>query len=229
MNTTRHKPARRGQAFRQDGLATRQQLLQSAGEVFAEHGYAKATSKEICARANANIAAVNYHFGSKEELYASVLEEAHSHLVSIEAVAAAAQSRVDPRTKLSMFIGHIVGEITRRESNAWELRVLSRELLSPSPMISRMISNQVVPKVKLFSTMVAEILQLPVEHPAVSRSIVNVMGPCIFLLITSRTLQQKVLPNLNLTADSLTEHMVTFALAGMQAVAHEARSAAADR
>lgn len=211
-------------SLRQDGLETRQQLLQAAGQVFAEHGYAKATSKEICARAEANIAAVNYHFGGKDELYAAVLEEAHRRLISIETLAAAAQSRMDSRAKLKAFLGRIVGEIANRDAGAWELRVLSRELLSQSALMDRMIASQVQPKVKIFSGIVAEIMQVPAEHPAVARCLVNIIGPCLFLLITQRQLQQRILPSLDLSPERLTEHMVSYALAGMQAVACEAKS-----
>ena len=71
-------------ASRQDGDATRQVLLDVAGQVFAERGFADATSKEICARAGTNIAAVNYHFGSRGALYEAVLVEAHHHLLKLE-------------------------------------------------------------------------------------------------------------------------------------------------
>ena len=57
-------------------LETRRRLLDAAGEVFAEKGFAKATVREICQKAEANIAAVNYHFGDKEKLYAAVLPTA---------------------------------------------------------------------------------------------------------------------------------------------------------
>ena len=52
---------------------TRRQLLEAAGEVFAEAGFRDATVREICRRAGANIAAISYHFGDKEKLYAEVL------------------------------------------------------------------------------------------------------------------------------------------------------------
>jgi TetR/AcrR family transcriptional regulator, regulator of cefoperazone and chloramphenicol sensitivity len=223
----KRKPARRRQPARQDGVETRQQLLQAAGEVFAEHGYANATSKEICARANANVAAVNYHFGGKDGLYAAVLEEAHARLISLDALAAAAQSPIDPRVKLKLFIGRIVGEISKRGAESWELRVLSREVLSQSAMMDRMVDNQIVPKSRLFRGIVADIMQLPVEHPAVSRSIVNIMGPCLLLLISSRSIQKKALPYLDLNPQTLANHMVAFSLAGMEAVAREAKSAEA--
>ena len=53
---------------------TRMRLLMAATEVFAEHGYHAATTREICRRANANLAAIHYHFGDKAALYREVFK-----------------------------------------------------------------------------------------------------------------------------------------------------------
>ena len=53
---------------------TRQRLLESAAAIFTEKGYANISVAEICERAGANIASVNYHFRSKDALYRSVLQ-----------------------------------------------------------------------------------------------------------------------------------------------------------
>jgi AcrR family transcriptional regulator len=224
MMNTRNKTQRGPRAVpaRQDGLETRRQLLEAAGEVFAQHGYAKATSKEICARANANIAAVNYHFGGKDQLYAAVLQEAHSRIVSIETMTATAGSRVDPKLKLRMFLTRIVAEVAKRD-RGWELRVLSREVLSRSPLMPTLIDKQIAPKAALLRTILAEIMHLPIDHPAVSRSIISIMGPILMLLITDRLIQKKVAPHLDPDPETLTEHMVTYALAGLDAIARSAK------
>jgi len=54
-------------------IDTKDRILEAASEVFAEYGFEKATVREICSRAEANVAAVNYHFRDKKELFLLVL------------------------------------------------------------------------------------------------------------------------------------------------------------
>jgi AcrR family transcriptional regulator len=51
---------------------TRWRLLQAATEVFAEVGYHAATTREICKRAQVNLASIHYYYGDKAELYREV-------------------------------------------------------------------------------------------------------------------------------------------------------------
>jgi TetR/AcrR family transcriptional regulator, regulator of cefoperazone and chloramphenicol sensitivity len=212
-------------ASRQDGMATRQHMLEVAGEVFAKRGYAHATSKEICNRAGTNVAAVNYHFGGKEALYSAVLVEAHRRLVTVEELAALAQSKADAREKLEAIIGRILSELLAKNGkSSWQFRVLIREILSPSPMLDRMLKNEATPKAMILRSVVAEIMQLPPDHPAVVRSLINVIAPCVLLLIGHRGIARKVLPDLDMDPEVLKQHMLTFALAGLEAVAKPARA-----
>lgn len=52
---------------------TKEKLLDAAEALFAEHGVHRASLRAITQKAGANLAAVNYHFGSKEELLRAVL------------------------------------------------------------------------------------------------------------------------------------------------------------
>lgn len=52
---------------------TRERLLAAAEQHFAEHGFAGASLRQITADAEANLAAVSYHFGSKEELFVAAV------------------------------------------------------------------------------------------------------------------------------------------------------------
>jgi AcrR family transcriptional regulator len=53
---------------------TADRLLLTARRLFGEHGYAGASIRQITIRAHANLGAVTYHYGSKEQLYHAVLK-----------------------------------------------------------------------------------------------------------------------------------------------------------
>jgi AcrR family transcriptional regulator len=224
----KRKPLKRSAArapVREDGAQTRQQLLEVAGRLFAEQGYAHTTSKQVCELADTNIAAVNYHFGGKDGLYSAVLEEAHARLVSIELVTATTQGNADPGEKLRILLTQVVGQIARRHQDTWALRVLGREIMAPTPMMNRMVTNQIMPKLKLVSGMIAGALGVPANHPAVSRCLLSIIGPCGLLLITTPELQKQVFPSLSLDTPTLVEHMVTFALGGLKTISASVRPA----
>jgi AcrR family transcriptional regulator len=54
----------------------RQRLLEAAIEALQDLGYARATTREIVARAGAHLPAINYYFGSKERLLHEAIVEA---------------------------------------------------------------------------------------------------------------------------------------------------------
>jgi AcrR family transcriptional regulator len=49
-------------------FSTKDRILAAAEELFAQHGFAGTSLRQVTSRADVNIAAVNYHFGSKENL-----------------------------------------------------------------------------------------------------------------------------------------------------------------
>jgi AcrR family transcriptional regulator len=51
---------------------TRSAILTAAERLYAERGFSDVTLRDIVAEANVNLAAVNYHFGSKDELIAEL-------------------------------------------------------------------------------------------------------------------------------------------------------------
>src|SRR3954467_2625064 len=61
--------------------ATRDRLLDAAERLFAEQGYQATTMRGLTARAEANIAAVNYHFGGKQSLLEAVVHRALAPVV----------------------------------------------------------------------------------------------------------------------------------------------------
>ena len=72
------------------GAATRAELLRAARTLFGQRGFDGASVRAITQLADTNLGAITYHFGTKRELYAAVLEEGLRPLA--EKVVAAAES-----------------------------------------------------------------------------------------------------------------------------------------
>src|SRR5580693_8431656 len=117
----------------EDRHGTREHLLGAAGHVFADKGFERSTAKEICERASTNTAAVNYYFGGIEALYAAVLDEARSRILSVRAIELAVEGKIDPRKKLEAALEVIVQTLLGPVSSSWVLQVFGRDMVTPSP------------------------------------------------------------------------------------------------
>lgn len=222
--TARRRPGSAKPA--EDRLSTRMQLLEAAGREFADKGFDRTTAKEICERAGANTAAVNYHFGGIEGLQAAVLEEARNRLFSADAISAAVAGKSDPKARLEAVLEVVVQALTGPLSSSWVLRVLGREMVAPSPTMQGTKEKVILPRVHLFRRFIAELMKLPEDHPAVARGCVSVIAPVCMLIIADRRHLTRALPALELepkNARALARDMFRYAVAGLEAVARGAR------
>jgi AcrR family transcriptional regulator len=218
------KPQRQAASTR--GQSTREQLLEVAGQVFAEKGFPGATGKEICERSDANAAAVVYHFGGMDNLYRAVLQEARNRLAPSEELAAAVAEETDPKAKLAAFIGVFVRVLSGPVSSTWAARLLSREVVSPTAIFDEMRNKEMRARASILRAIVSELTELPDDHPAVARSCINIMAPFGVLLLIGPQRIEKTFPILSFgpeSTDEVTRHMVQFALGGLAAIARDAR------
>ena len=206
--------------------STREQLLETAGQVFSEKGFAGATGKEICKRSGANAAAVVYHFGGMDKLYGAVLQEARRRLAPSEALAVAVERETDPKAKLTAFIGLLVRVVSGPASSTWAVRLLSRELISPSAIFDEMRHKEMQARAAILKSIVSDLTGLPPDDPAVARSCINIMAPFGILLLISPQRVERTFPVLSFGPESVQDtirHMVQFTLGGLAAIARDAR------
>jgi TetR/AcrR family transcriptional regulator, regulator of cefoperazone and chloramphenicol sensitivity len=212
----------RSSGRRNDGAATKAQILEAAGLVFAQKGFDRATGKEIAERSGSNSAAVNYYYGGIEGLYAEVLVEAHRRLMSYDEMAAIAHASANPQDKLRGLIRLAVSATQGVAASAWGLRVLSREFLAPSPVFHVLQDRELLPKRQLVYEIVAGVVGRPVDDPLVARCCLSVMAPIAMLLVADPKVTAQSFPELGTgkaAADSLADHLLRFSLAGIAAVA----------
>jgi AcrR family transcriptional regulator len=219
-------PAQADPAQGSAGERARAQLLEAAGEIFAERGYGQATSKEICERAGMNAASVNYHFGGFEHLYSATLSHAQRHLVAIERLHEIAASDTTPRQKLRAYIAQVVQRLAR-PATCWEMRLLSRELVSPTPAHEAFYKTDILPKIAVLRSIIASLLGVAPSEPVVGRALLTVIAPGLILAITHREMLVHIVPGLANATDEiepLTDHFERFIHAGLKAIAAEIRA-----
>src|SRR5579862_882776 len=146
-------------------LTTRQRLLEAAGEVFAERGFQAATVKEICQRAEANIAAINYHFRDKNSLYAEVIKFTQQR--AKEKYVQALDAAKTPEERLERFILTILQRILDVGRPAWHGKLMAREMIDPTPALDPIVKESVVPLLKMFHDTIREILGPGVDESKV--------------------------------------------------------------
>lgn len=115
--------------------SARQRLLHAARDLFAQYGYEGTSVRDITSRAKANLGAITYHFGSKEDLFHAVIGTIAEPLV--EAVTQAAQA---PGAPLERIAGITRAAGQHVQAHPWAPRVMLRELASdrhmPPPMVA---------------------------------------------------------------------------------------------
>ncbi|MDZ5459817.1 TetR/AcrR family transcriptional regulator [Azohydromonas lata] len=213
---TRAEAARLERKARTDGAVTRAGLVETAGALFAERGYADTTGKAICERAGVNMAAVNYHFGSRDGLYLEVLREVHQRIVSLAFLRELARSGLPPEEKLRAFLRELMGHVLADAGN-WPMRVWARELLAPSPLWEQFVREEAQPKFELLSAVVSEITGVLPGDARLPALVLGVIAPCLMLLVAGRERATPVQPLFRQDAAVLAEQFWIFALGGLRA------------
>ncbi len=204
---------------------TKGRLLEAATALFAESGYRTTTVQEICSAADANVAAVNYHFGSKEQLYVAVWEklfgEARDFLHP-------EPSGADPRQRLDEYIRRRVRHAFCEGDLARLRMIIHREMTNPTDAHDRLFRRFIEPVIRRLTEMVAAVLDLPPDHIVARRCTFSIQSQLVFVAKARikkhpmRHLFDSPRPN-EQEIEALADHLVAFAAGGLQAAADALR------
>ncbi|HED1420142.1 TPA: CerR family C-terminal domain-containing protein [Kluyvera georgiana] len=212
-----NKPTR---GLRSDGEVTRARILEAAGELFARTGYAETPNKAIAALAQVDLASINYHFGNRNGLYQTVLAESYGKVLGLANLKQLVDSELAPASKLRLLIEQLVALATQ-EPQAWQLRVLAREILAPTSHLQTLFQNEARPKVALLRRMLGEITQIPPDDPALTRCLLNVVAPCLMLLVGGRNFPGPLQEVFRMPSQTIADHLFHFVLGGLASIKDE--------
>lgn len=158
---------------------TRQRLLEAAGEIFAARGYRQATVREICRLAQANLAAVNYHFRDKEGLYAAVLEEAHQRALEKYPLDRPDYEALPPAGRLHVFISHVIFKLFGADMTAHRFKLMAWEMVEPTAALDTLVANIIRPLEQRLAAIVRELLGPGVSDEQIRLCEISIMGQCL--------------------------------------------------
>lgn len=213
MPTSVKKNATR--ANREDGDATKAKIIAAAGPLFAEHGYANTTSKEICRCAKVGQALVNYHFGSRAGLYLAVLREMNEFFTKPEELRKLGRSAGPPREKLLRIMRHLM--IMLAEHDKWQVRLWAREVLAPSSLAIRKVYDAGPPGIGAFMKIIGECTGLPEGDPKLHLCFISTISPFIILLLKRQGSISPYREVFELPHEEMLEDLRKFVFAGLDA------------
>ena len=198
---------------------TRDKLIEAAGYVFAERGYRDATIREICRRAGANVAAVNYTFGDKMGLYTEVLR--HSvRAAKTAAMSAALHSNLSAEETIRGVVRARLMSLCRETRPDWHIRLVMHEFSHPTPAMARVVDEGMRPIYDRMRKAVGEVIGLPPDHETTRLSVNSIVGQILFYTFSWPVLSH-LMPELKLTPeqlDRIADHIADFSLAYLKKV-----------
>ncbi|MBI5589766.1 MAG: CerR family C-terminal domain-containing protein [Deltaproteobacteria bacterium] len=197
---------------------TKERLLSAATRVFADRGFKETTVREICALAGANLAAVNYHFGSKERLYNAVLGDFLSSAFSRFPMDVGVGPDSPPEDRLKAYIRGFLYRVLGDGDPLYEKlgKLLMAEILEPSEHFDTMSERYIGPTYEALQHIVADLLP-GAGADVVHRCAGSVVGQCL-LFDHAKGIIQRMCPELALEANSLgraADFIADFSLGGI--------------
>ncbi|MDR2755845.1 MAG: TetR/AcrR family transcriptional regulator [Planctomycetaceae bacterium] len=127
----------------------RLRIIDTAGPIFAQKGFAATTVREICTAAKVNQAAINYYFGSKESLYKEVFESTYSCFTPFrEEITELDLTHPFEERFYNLIVQH-TKNIFATELTGWKAQLLFREFYNPTPSCGEKLQGYIIRDYKM--------------------------------------------------------------------------------
>ncbi len=142
---------------------TRRRIIDTALKLFAEHGFRGVSVRDLSAAAQVNVAAVNYHFGSKQGLYHTIFdtvldEDEGCFARQLDEVGAllvrAGSDSVLLTAAVEILARGLLGRLSTFEHLRWFSVLVARELAFPGELFDLLYRRRVEPVLQLLAQVV---------------------------------------------------------------------------
>lgn len=200
-------------------ITTKDRLLRAACTIFGEKGYHDATIAEICDNAEANIAAVNYHFGDKESLYEAVWRHAFSITASVYPLDGNLPEEATIEDYLYSYASAILHRIFSENEAGLFAKLLYREMAAPTLALEKIARDVLAPQSRHLLAIVKKALGEEVDENQLFLCKRSIIGQCAFYNF-SRPLREQVIGRKTVSEEeieTIARHIARFSLGGLNA------------
>jgi AcrR family transcriptional regulator len=200
---------------------TRERLIEAAGELFAEKGFKETTVRDICDRAEANVAAVNYHFGDKERLHEEVMLYIINGIKENFPIDRGLDGEESAEARLSIFIRNMLYRFADPARPAWQGVLLAQERMNPRPAILSVMHEEISKGRKLLFSLIEELLGPDADIEHVELCDASIVGQLMFQAHVRSPHAHPMFRREGLSEaefNGIVRHITDFSLAGMERV-----------
>jgi AcrR family transcriptional regulator len=200
---------------------TKRRIVEAAGEIFADLGYEHATIRAISERASVNVAAINYHFGGKKNLYLAVLRFFRGRAFEKYPFDPAEFASSPPEERLRVFVRQLLFRLLDEGEGSLIAKLVMRELMQPTSGLDMIVGETAS---KFFGFLYQAVSEFfPVRPPGMTLNFccLSVVGQ-VFQLYLGRQLMRRLLHRENLNREELeaaADHIARFSLHAIKGMA----------
>jgi AcrR family transcriptional regulator len=197
---------------------TYSRLLKAASKLFADKGFDATKVAEICRSARANIAAVNYHFGSKENLYREAWRYAHAGAFKAFPPDGGVRPDASAEDRLR---GRIWAALQRAlAGDGAEFRIMAHEMANPTGLLQQVVHDTIAPLREAMREILSELLDGRADEDTLRLCEISVISPWM-QVVRRRHVRRHEGPESFFTPEKLeylVDHFTAFALAGVREI-----------
>ncbi len=202
--------------IRGDGEKTREALIEAAGELAAERGWANVAARDVCDLAGVNCASVNYWFGGRDQLYEAVLSRIPDTIFSQELEIEMVQYETAEEA-LRYFVTHHL--MHSEDKRSWPMRVWAREVTAtPSANLLAIARKIGVVRIKALQQFFADYLGIEdYRDTRVGAAFITTMSAVLIHMLIAPELRNIVIPGFEKEPEKMRELIVRQVMAGLAA------------
>ena len=202
---------------------TRDRILQSALEIFAERGFKAGTVREICSLAGVNLASVNYYFRSKELLYRETMIYSFREADRKYPQGAFIDEAFSPEDRLRVFIRSLLLRLMDDTQLGFHAKLMAREIAEPTGALDYIVETVMRPRFGVLRDILPQISTKSWNNADIDRLIYSILGQCL-VYRQSRPLIERLCPEIIAGPDAIertAEIIYKFSLAALRQLGQE--------